>query len=218
MDIDCTRCAALIDDLVDGTLDPATARAVEAHCASCAGCGDALAATRVLLAAAAALPKEHEPPVALWSAVAARTVARPRSARAQWFAYAAAATVVAGIGGLVAVELIAPPQRTESASLAPTPPIGAPVYAIANPTMERRAHLVSDGTGDGRRLDPAAMATVERNMKVIHAALAEIEAAVQADPNDPNLRRLLVEIHLQESALIERSQRLSISPNRRTDI
>ena len=55
-------------------------------------------------------------------------------------------------------------------------------------------------------------------MKVIHAALGEIEAAVQANPNDPNLRRLLTEIHLQESALIERMQRLSIEPNRRTDI
>jgi len=216
MDIDHDRCVPLIDDLVDGTLDAATAGAVEAHCAACADCGRTLAETRALLIAAAALPKEQSPPAALWSAVASRTVARRRASRAHWFAYAAAATVVAAIGGLVGHQLSAPPSAP--VALAPAGPLGAPVHAVANPTMERRAHLVSDGTGDGRDLEPAALAAVEHNMKVIHAALAEIEAAVQADPNDPNLRRLLIEIHLQESALIERTQRLSIAPTRRTDI
>jgi hypothetical protein len=217
MDIDCDRCAPLIDELVDGALDPATAAAVEAHCAACVGCGRALGETRALIAAAAALPREQAPPAALWSAVAARTVARPRSVRAPWFAYAAAATVVAGLGGIAALRLVAPPAAPVVALEAPRA-FGAPVHAVADPGMERRAHLVSDMTGDGKRLDPTTLAAVERNMKVIHAALAEIEAAVQANPNDPNLRRLLTQIHLQESALIERMQRLSIEPNRRTDI
>jgi hypothetical protein len=217
MDIDCARCDALLDDLVDGALDPTAAAAVEAHCAACADCGRALAETRALVVAAAALPREQAPPAALWSAVAARTVARPRPARAPWFAYAAAATVVAGLGGLAALRLVAPPAAPGVAVVAP-PALGAPVHAVADPGMERRARFVSAMTGDGKRLDPATLEAVERNMRVIHAALVEIEAAVQANPNDPNLRRLLTQIHLQESALIERTQRLSIEPNRRTDI
>jgi len=213
MDMDHARCAPLIDDLVDGALAPAEAAAVAAHCAACPECGRALETTRAVLAAARALPREQAPPPALWDAVAARTVARRR---APWLAYAAAATVVAAIGGVIAARLPAPaPAAPQVAAVAP---LGAPVHAIANPAMERRAHLVSDGTRDGKRLDPQALAAVERNMKVIHAALAEIETAVAANPNDPNLRRLLTEIHLQEAALIERTQRLSIEPNRRTDI
>lgn len=217
MDIDCARCDLLIDELVDGALDAATAAAVEAHCAACAGCGRALAETRALVAAAAGLPREQAPPVALWSAIAARTVARPRPVRAPWFAYAAAATVVAGLGGIAALGLVTPSAPPSVAFDAPRA-LGAPVRAIADPGMERRAHLVSDMTGEGKRLDPQTLAAVERNMKVIHAALGEIESAVQANPNDPNLRRLLTQIHLQESALIERMQRLSIEPTRRTDI
>ena len=217
IEIDCARCDALLDDLVDGVLDRATAAAVEAHAAACADCGRAFAGTRALVAAAAALPREQAPPAALWSAVAARTVARPRVARAPWLAYAAAATVVAGLGGIATLRLGAPPAAPTVVVEAPRA-LGAPVHAVADPGMERRAHFVSDMTGNGKRLDPATLEAVERNMKVIHAALGEIEAAVQANPNDPNLRRLLTEIHLQESALIERMQRLSIEPNRRTDI
>lgn len=215
MDIDCTRCDALIDAFCDGELDAPTAAAVAAHCAGCASCAEALAGTRALVAAAAALPREQSPPAALWSAVAARTVDRPE-ARAPWLAWAVAATVVAALGGLVALQSGAPRPVD---GLAATPrPVGRPELAVANPAMDRRAHLVGAVTRGGKALDPAALATIERNLQVIHAALAEIEAAVQADPNDPNLRRMLTEIHLQESALIERTQRLSIEPNRRTDI
>ena len=65
------------------------------------------------------------------------------------------------------------------------------LFSLKNGVMEGlRAELIAedgslhaDGTGEGKRLDPAAQAVVERNMKVIHAALAEIEAAVAADPN-----------------------------------
>lgn len=217
MDIDCARCGTLIDELLDGTLDPATAREVEAHCAGCASCGRALGDTRALLAAAAALPKEAAPAPAVWRAVAARTIARPVT-RAPWIGYAAAATVVAALGGLAALRIVEPPSAELAARPAPSA-VGAPVRAVANPAMERRALLVSDvGGSDAKRIDPAVLATVERNLAVIHAALAEIEVALQAAPEDPNLRRLFTEIHLQEAALIERKQRISIEPVRRTDI
>ena len=121
-------------------------------------------------------------------------------------------------GGIAALRLVAPGARAGVVVEAPRP-LGAPVHAVADPAMERRAHLVSDAGGGGaKRLEAGSLATVERNMEVIHAALAEIEAAVEADPNDPDLRRLLTQIHLQEAALIERMQRISIEPNRRTDI
>jgi len=215
--MDCTACSAALDLLIDGALEPAVVAEVEAHCAGCRDCARELAELRALREATAALPREIPPPAALWAAVAAHTTER-RSARTPWPAWAAAATVVATLGGVTAVWLGSGSEGSHAPSIARAPQAGAAVPAVADPRMARRAYLVSDLTRRGQRVAPEATATVERNLKVIQQALLEIEAAVEANPNDANLRRLLTEVHIRESALIERMQRLSIDTQRRNDI
>ena len=217
--MDCDRCLTLIDDAIDGALDSATASELTAHCAGCATCDAELAATRALVAAARALPRdmprEQTPPEHLWRAIAQRTVARA-APRVRWPAFAAAASVIVVIGGMLATRYGATLPAPTTAFV--ERPRGVAVFAIANPGMERRAHLVAAVTGEGKHMDAATRATVEHNLALIQAALSAIDAAVQANPNDQNLRQLLTSIHIQESALIERMQRLSIESSRRNDI
>lgn len=219
--MDCGTCDAALDDLVDGVLAPVMVDAIEAHCRACAPCASALADLRALRAATLALPRSEPPPPELWAAVAARTVdLRPRTIA--WLRVAAAASLTATVAAVAVLQLATPRGVAPLVEVVSRSPLGASVgtavYAVAEPGMERRAHFVSDMTRSGKRMPPATLVSVQRSMRVIHQALLEVESAVEANPNDANLRQLLTEIHIRESALIARMQRLSIENNQRNDI
>ena len=98
----------------------------------------------------------------------------------------------------------------------PTPMAAAPATTLS---MERgRAQFVAQVVGSDPAVSAKTRAVVENNLRVIQQALGEIEQALEREPGDANLRQLLIAIHIQESALIERMQRLTVHANRRTDI
>jgi anti-sigma factor RsiW len=202
--MNCHAASLAIDERLDGTLDAARGAALAAHLAGCAACRGELAALERLRGAARALPATPLPVADLWPAIAARTVV-PRHRPLAW-----AAVAVVGLAGLLALRGVE--QR---------PVVPAVVVAEVRPTgVERRAEFVAQvtRTTNTAAMAPATRAVVEQNMRVIQKALREIELAVERDPSDPNLRELLIAMHLQESALIERIQRLSVDANRRNDI
>jgi hypothetical protein len=67
----CRNAAPLIDELIDGTLDDARARAVHAHLRSCADCNRKYTETQAIVEAAGSL-EPVDPPPALWARVSER--------------------------------------------------------------------------------------------------------------------------------------------------
>ena len=58
-------------------------------------------------------------------------------------------------------------------------------------------------------LDPATVATIERNLAVIDRAITESREALARDPSDPDLRVLFRTSQAQRVALLEQATRIA---------
>ncbi len=58
-------------------------------------------------------------------------------------------------------------------------------------------------------LDPATVAVVEENLRIIDLALRQARAALEADPGNRQLPLYITETHRQRIAVVERALRLS---------
>jgi hypothetical protein len=97
----------------------------------------------------------------------------------------------------------------------PAPP---PVTAVAETAayratdleFERAATQLRTALLDPRSgVSPETLAAVERNLRVIDGALVEIKAALQKDPGNPALGRLLAATHQKKVDTLRRVLRLS---------
>ncbi|HUP19296.1 MAG TPA: hypothetical protein VM778_05005, partial [Gemmatimonadota bacterium] len=60
---------------------------------------------------------------------------------------------------------------------------------------------------DGQRLAPETMAIVRRNLEVIDAAIAELRAALERDPGNGELTRMLLATYQRKIELLEQAAR-----------
>ena len=58
-------------------------------------------------------------------------------------------------------------------------------------------------------LDPETAATVDRNLKLIEGAIAEIHVALDKEPTNPELNRMLMAAHQRELYLLQRAMQLA---------
>jgi hypothetical protein len=127
---------------------------------------------------------------------------------------AAAATVVAAVALAVFVGTNPPNPRHS----APPPDHPAATHAHASGTAveayrkehaQARAELLA--VIDARRdeLSPEALAVIDRNMRLIDQAIADIERALAASPRDPALDRQLQYAYRQQIDLLQWAARLS---------
>ena len=211
-----------LDDWVDGALPAGAASEVEAHLLSCASCREQERRLRQLLAHAAALPRSLTPPRDLWPGIA-RRVARERSwssAASGWglWAFAAAATVVIGLGAVLwsgpfpsrvrTVQIPAP--SPEITLLAGTAVVSDPILAAAERDYEAAANALLEALQQRRGgLQPEARAAIEANLQVIDRALAEVRQALVHDPRNPELSRMLVSTHRKKVEVLSRVVKLS---------
>jgi predicted anti-sigma-YlaC factor YlaD len=200
--MNCDAARDLIDPFLDGTLAPAGRRELEAHLASCAACRDAMDDAGALRPPTAALPRSIDPPHDLWPAITRRLPrhrARPRW-RVAALAAAAALLLMAG-SSAVTLWLVRDHGSPRTASGA-TPAIEAG-YVTAS------ADLMRALDAERSRLAPATVATLERNLAVIDAAIAESRAALAADPGTRDLEALLWASYRQKVALLQQASRLA---------
>jgi len=200
--MNCDAVRELVDRYAADTLSPSERDAVERHAGSCAACRADLESARALMPRVAALPRSIDPPRDLWPAIAGRLHAR-RAARMppRWrLAGLAAAAAVLLVAGSSAATLWLVRERPSPAAAA-TPVIEAG-YVNASAELMRaldaeRAHLA-----------PATVATLERNLAVIDAAIAESRAALASDPANRDLAALLWASYRQKVALLQQATRL----------
>jgi len=228
------RVLELLDDYVGGELAAAEERDVRRHLMACEACRLEESALRALLLTAAELPAEIAPPRDLWADIAARLEPRtdddvapeirtigPRTRRIPpWWLQAAAAVLlvvttatvtarVTGTRGAVDPELaqrqpvqqaVQPGGRTNAALVAFSP--AEQEYRTAIGQMET---LLSTHRA---RLAPQTVATLEANLRVIDQAIRESRAALEQDPNSPELARMLSEAYSAKLDVLERAVRL----------
>lgn len=220
--------------LLDDELDPAVRAGVEAHLRGCEACAADLAGLRLVVAEArAAAGRDAPPPRDLWSGIHAR-IASPGTASfadaaarrlpprrttlsARRIALtvpqlAAAAVLLMALAAAAAWVLRggAPAGGADAvihAEIEPTPAADAvrPVnfadaqYDAAVADLERAL--------DERRNDlhPRTVEILERNLKLIDAAIAQARQALEEDPANAYLNRHLVESRRRKLELLRRA-------------
>lgn len=219
--MNCREVRALLDDLVDGTLDDRAHRAVEEHLAACVECRTSEAGLRALLARAGALPRSIAPPRDPWPAIVSRITSgeviehdfagRSRS----WYPLGAAAAAAAVL--IVAVALVtAVLTSRERATTSARGPQG--VTGVTRASLElvqaqatydaARKQLIAALDARKGSLSPKTRAVVEENLRIIDRAVGEMQAALARDPANPELPALLLTAYRQEIDLLQRVVRL----------
>ncbi|HEU0012280.1 MAG TPA: zf-HC2 domain-containing protein [Longimicrobium sp.] len=225
------RVLELLDDYVGGELPPAEERDVRRHLMACEECRREESALRSLLQAAAELPAEIGPPRDLWADIAARLEPRtdddiapeirtigPRTRRIPpWWLQAAAAVLLVATTALVTARVTG---ARGGAPLAQVPaqqavqPGGRPATALVAFSPAEREYRTAIGQMETLlatqrdKLAPQTVATLEANLRVIDQAIRESRAALEQDPNSPELARMLSEAYDAKLDVLERAVRL----------
>ena len=202
----CPHMEATLNEYVDGTLATRDRASVEAHLAGCAGCREAVAELRRLVAEAQGLPRSIEPERNLWTAIDTRIVQRAtyNVQRAFWrVAFAAAAVFVIGFG---IYRLLPPPTAHYR-------PAGewagwASVQADFDRATNELSLILAAQRG---RLRPETVTLVERNLAIIDAAIAESRAALARDPANAELQHLWAATARQKVELLRWATRIAAS-------
>jgi hypothetical protein len=184
--MNCQDCRAGFDAYAQGRLSEAAAAELEVHLAECAECAAALEALEPPLDAAARLPRAIDPGLDLWPGIRARLGTRGRRVTLSWWTLAAAAVLLVVASSGLTRWIIT--QRSPVARVAELPPI-APLEAQYFSAVNELGRALD---GARTRLAPATLSVIERNLAVIDSALAESRRALQQDPGNPGLERLVI--------------------------
>ncbi len=192
----CADMEAKLNEYVDSTLAPAARTSVEEHLVRCAGCRAAVADLRGLVAGARELPPSIEPSRDLWTGIAGRIGRRESGSRRWWRertfwggALAAAATLVIAFG---VYHLTARPPDRRAGEW------GAVAVGYEQAARELSRTLAAERD----RLRPETVAVIERNLRIIDAAIAESRAALARDPGNAELRQLFAAAYRQKVELL----------------
>lgn len=198
-----------LDDYVDGDLDPANARELEECASEHAELRTEIDALRGILSMASQLPEDIQPDRDLWPGIAERISGkvvelkpRPRIGSAGFWRVAATLAVVACITySLYSI------QGTKIDA----PASGPPDVAVSETPQSERDYLAAKDAlleelrGAEDRLSPEVVAAVEENLRVIEDAVSEIRVALNDNPDDVLLERLLVATWRSEIDLLQQA-------------
>ncbi len=223
------NCVDVLEDLdgsVDRTLSGSRAREVEKHLAHCASCREEERRLRALFARTAALPRSIEPTRDLWDNIAYRLERRTERSHTagpfRWWDWklglaAASVLLAAGVGSwmLLPQQRPSPPGLTPGSGPGPrlathatetvrtaAPPSGlAPAdLALYEARQQLRAALY-----DRREFfSPETVRKVDENLLIIERAIQEIQSALEKDPGNRELRRMLMDTRQREVTLLRR--------------
>lgn len=177
-----------------------------------------------LMADAARLEKSVSPGRDLWPGIeAAITTAAEHAPRQRpWFAQAAAVLLLVAASSLITYTLtvdepdVSPVATNATPGLAPASfggeyQLGAD-YQLARASLENRLDRVLE------QLSPEQRAEVEENLDIIQGAIAEINAALEAEPGNVLLQQMLLDTYREELTVMRNVGGLTQSVMARNDI
>jgi anti-sigma factor RsiW len=207
-----------INRLIDGALDPAARRELEAHlrtCDDCAAVADDLRRVRALAGSLERL----QPPAAAWDRIARQTVT-PLRGRLLWMARAQRAVMPLATAAclILAVGLVYQFKRPAPAPL-PAPGGAAVAEAPASPDaqagsveaelLQAARHYENAIRGlealakEQQGVDPQVAATLQKNLQLIDQAIGESRAAVGREPASTPAQQSLFEAFRTKVAFLQ---------------
>jgi anti-sigma factor RsiW len=217
--MNCRDVEALMDDFVDGTLPERERRGVAGHLEACPECRTSEARMRALLARVGALPRAVEPPRDPWPTIADRITAGTvieadfASRGRRWYLLGAAAVAAAVLITVVSLTTVLLVRHDRESNIAATP--GRPgATGVTTASLElsqaqetyaaARVQLLAALQARKATLSPQTLEVVEKNLRVIDRAVAEMQAALARDPANREIPALLVATYQQEVDLLQR--------------
>jgi hypothetical protein len=216
-----------LDDMVDEHPHDAD---VAAHVAVCPACGARLGALRSLRRAAESLPREMEPPRESWTAIRAMVAVSDRAAGASGsrrgvrmganirVAQALAAAIVLVVLSASVTARVVKGRSGDSAAAATANASSSASETVVAVAMVDRSFeptlrdLTSALNASRASLNPSTIALVERNLKVIDGAIAEVRGALARDPGNSALVHILKANYQQKVDLLLRASELEPNP------
>lgn len=203
----CAELRVRFDAYAGGTLSDPESAALESHLDGCPTCQEALVLHEGPLAAVAGLPRSSAPSTDLWPGIERELVSRRRlrgrvAVSARVLAVAAALLVAVSSGATVLLLRNRPIAVTlvqQSAGLSAI----ESQYDAASIELTR---ALADARGS---LAPETVASIERSLRIIDAALAETREALTRDPGNQALGRLVVAAWRQKVDLLRRATALT---------
>lgn len=193
-----------LSDYLDGTLAGADRHTCERHLAECAECAATLDELRRVVARAQAL-QDRAPRADLWAGIASRIGVSRRAAVGRRFAFTLPQLAAASIalvmlsaggawlalrGGDHEIAMTAAPRAGDTAAAATVQWVSRtdPKYDAQVAELQQ---VLEQGRG---RLDTATVRVIEKNLRIIDAAIGEARRALAADPANQYLN-----VHLADT-------------------
>lgn len=174
-----------------------------------------------LMRTAAQLKKAIRPERDLWQGIS-EAIAEPAPRR--WSPlFAQAAAVVLLIGASSGVTYMTMKENAPSAVVTTPDMIFEQAsfgnrYNLGPGFQDARNLLVADLEVELERLSPETRTTIETNLTLMHAAINEMNAALEADPENTVLQGRLLRAYREELALLRRMGELTRNVMLRNDI
>jgi len=216
--MNCTDALDRLDDLVDGTLSENDRLELDTHLGSCPGCRREELRLRAILAEARALRRDRAPLRDLWpeiaQAIGAEKLVRPEFGRPKparrWMPVLAAAAAILAVATVLALRgggLAIP--GAGSATAIPVA-VGHVDLLDAEQGYARATDELMAALNERRdSLSPETRASVDRNLAVIDQALKEIRDALQKEPGNRELTRMLASTHRKKVDVLRRMVKLT---------
>ena len=197
---------------LDGELTGSECRDVEARLAAEPALAAELEALRDLLRAAAALPRRIEAPAGAWSALRSRLEeegaedGRPAAGgvRRPSPLLAAALVIVVLAGGFLLGRRETRRGAGEIASRVPATAV-TPAPPTEKEWSDASRAVFAAREASGTTMDPADETALRENLEIIETAVRRIHAALEEDPSNASLQRLLNAEYRRRSALLRRA-------------
>ncbi len=211
----CERFLEILDEYADGALPEAEHQEAELHLASCAACRAEERKLRAFLAEAAGLRREAQPGRDLWPGIAAQIESRAKVLRfvrrGSWLAGLAAAA------GLVFALIQAGPQpaglvEPQGGQVQQAAAGGVDIEKAEAEYIRATSQLLSTLNAQRGAMPPEAqkqMAELEANVNAIDAALRDVKVALEKDPQNTRLNKMLASTHQKKINLLLKLIRLS---------
>jgi anti-sigma factor RsiW len=215
-----------LSEYLDGELEPAETRELEAHLAACPPCADTLTRLRAVVARARQVV-DRPPARDLWPDILTRLEPRRvsgalavpfarRVAGRRWslniLQLAAAAVLIIAVSGGAAwwlrASAVLPTLPHATRDMAPA---GLRVASAADADYENAVlDLQQELARERPRLDPRTVAIVERNLAVIDRAIDEARRALANDPASAYLNNHLAAARRRKLDLLRRATDLAV--------
>lgn len=200
--------------LADGSLPPDRRADAEVHVAECAECAGDVARLHSLMDRLTRRPAPAGAELdSLWPAIRARIEhgkvvslggETPTQRRRS---YVRPATIVAGVAAAVVFAFaLGRGTRPQPGDIVRPGGSTTPIVSVADSSrayQEEVQSLLDDLELRRSTMRPATTASIDRDLKIIDGAIAELTDALARDPNNPALRQLLAASYRQKRDLLK---------------